>query len=784
MRRPLGRLRRAPRAAAAALLVLAGVVAVAVVLLPGAAPLTGRTPAGGSAAGGPPAAFYDTFAGETLAPARWQVSGGGEARPLQGELVLGSQGPPAAAWGSPGLYSAGALPARAGRTVVSVARPGAAAVRGPLFLLSPSPFPADPTRGGYGVGFDSLGGDDGNGGADLRLSAITPEGQFLYDREIARPVDYLMATTLRPEGSYHFVSGGAFGTFPAATLIWVGNAGGAGAGNDLYVGVDAKDTAAAAASVKVVDLPAEFGSPFGLARAADTFQPAAAPALGRTEVGGFAWRTTAGAFRREAGGIVREGQAPARAVFDPKLTDGIFETTVRTPEGPFAGPALYFRFEDEQNWWRFRCSADSVDLVRSAGGVESVAYQTGSISCAPGQTYRIVVRAHGPNINVWMNQTGVTFSVGVTADGPVPAAATGVGVGVGEAGAADAGAPSPVIDQVVAWPRTVTLPAAAGPAPSVPGSGERPLAQDIFTGPNPTRLQNRRPSLGGPWREYAGTWVAGGGRLVPVRRPDEAAQDSLAAVSTGLTDVAAAATVDLEPSGQEAPDAVWVGGPIVRYTDGKSFVLSRLVYGAAGAQVELWESADGASRFLGTSDVTGLAGAGGRHTLKLAALGQRIAAYVDDVLVLEASTAVLDGTWAGLLVSDSSLPAAFTDFRVSSVRPDTVPPPPVVDLDVATAPGTPPVLTWPPAVDDAAGTRYYRIFRSTEAGVLGRQINEDGETAGTTFTDARVPGGGNYCYTVSGVDGAGNSAPGAPGAPGDPAGAVQRCAAYERAAAP
>ena len=669
MRRPLGRLRRAPRAAAAALLVLAGVVAVAVVLLPGAAPLTGRTPAGGSAAGGPPAAFYDTFAGETLAPARWQVSGGGEARPLQGELVLGSQGPPAAAWGSPGLYSAGALPARAGRTVVSVARPGAAAVRGPLFLLSPSPFPADPTRGGYGVGFDSLGGDDGNGGADLRLSAITPEGQFLYDREIARPVDYLMATTLRPEGSYHFVSGGAFGTFPAATLIWVGNAGGAGAGNDLYVGVDAKDTAAAAASVKVVDLPAEFGSPFGLARAADTFQPAAAPALGRTEVGGFAWRTTAGAFRREAGGIVREGQAPARAVFDPKLTDGIFETTVRTPEGPFAGPALYFRFEDEQNWWRFRCSADSVDLVRSAGGVESVAYQTGSISCAPGQTYRIVVRAHGPNINVWMNQTGVTFSVGVTADGPVPAAAT----------------------------------------------------------------------------------------------------------------------VDLEPSGQEAPDAVWVGGPIVRYTDGESFVLSRLVYGASGAQVELWESADGASRFLGTSDVTGLAGAGGRHTLKLAALGQRIAAYVDDVLVLEASTAVLDGTWAGLLVSDSSLPAAFTDFRVSSVRPDTVPPPPVVDLDVATAPGTPPVLTWPPAVDDAAGTRYYRIFRSTEAGVLGRQINEDGETAGTTFTDARVPGGGNYCYTVSGVDGAGNSAPvtpGAPGAPGDPAGAVQRCAAYERAAAP
>ena len=536
-------------------------------------------------------------------------------------------------------------------------------------------------------------------------------------------------------------------------------------------------------SVKVVDLPAEFGSPFGLARAAETFQPAAAPVLGRTEVGASPGARPPGPSAARPG-IVREGQAPARAVFDPRLTDGIFETTVRTPEGPFAGPALYFRYEDEQNWWRFRCSADSVDLVRSAGGVESVAYQTGSISCAPGQTYRIVVRAHGPNINVWMNQTGVTFSVGVTADAPTPATATGVGVAIGEANAGDAGAPSPVIDQVVVWPRTVTLPAAAGPAPSVPGSGERPLAQDIFTGPNPTRLQNRRPSLGGPWREYAGTWVAGGGRLVPVRPADGAAQDSRPPVSTGL--------YGRGGSGHGRPRALRAGGPGRGLGWGPDRALHR--------RQELRPVPVNLRRGRGPGGALGERGRGellpghqrrdrdrrrrGRDTLKLAALGQRIAAYVDDVLVLEASTAVLDGTWAGLLVSDSSLPAAFTDFRASSVRPDTVPPPPVVDLDVATAPGTPPVLTWPPAVDDAAGTRYYRIFRSTEAGVLGRQINEDGETAGTTFTDARVPGGGNYCYTVSGVDGAGNSAPVAPGAPGDPAGAVQRCTAYERPAAP
>jgi hypothetical protein len=788
MRQPIGRL-----VAAVLGVVVAAAVGV-VAFRPGGAPLSLPLPPAlsssrwlplplsmreGQTALAPPPLFADSFDGETPAPSRWQVTGASDVRLLRGDLLLRSSSEPDGApappgWSRPGLYSAGALPARPGRTVVSVARPGLGAVRGPLFLLSPSPFPADATAGGYGVGFDSLGGDAGNGGANLRLTAVTPEGQFPYDSEVARPIDYLMATTLRPAGSLHFVSGGAFGTFPTATLIWVGDAGGAGDGGDLYVGVDARRTDAEAASVSVVDLPGDFTTSFGLARSADTFARPDADTLGRTEVGGFLWRRVAGDVRLAGGGLVRAGQDAAGAVFDPGVADGIFELDLKTPSGPYGGLSLYFRYRDEQNWWRFRCSSDSVDIVRSAGGTESVYYQTGTVGCAPGGAYHIVVRAHGPSVNVWLNGKGVTYSVGVLDESPATDGATSVGIGFGT------GESSPVIDQVVVWPKTVTLPAAVGPAPGVPDGGERTVVEDTFGGNRPARLQNRRPDAGGPWREYNATWVAGEGRLVPTAAtmadgsdlPTAPPAAALAAVSAGTTDMAATVAVDLPPALPGAagegvgPDDAWVGGPIVRFADGKGFVWARLVHSPQGDTIEVWESLDGTSRFLGSSDVTARLGAGGRHVLKLAALGQRVAAYVDGTLVLEGETAVLGGTWAGLLVTDDSLPVVFTAFRATGARPDTVPPPPVLDLDAPASAAPAPTLTWPPAGDDASGTRYYRVYRSTTPGLLGAQINADGETTGTTYTDARPPGAGTYCYTVAGVDGAGNV---------DPRGSGQRC---------
>ncbi|MDQ3700458.1 MAG: hypothetical protein M3442_06000, partial [Chloroflexota bacterium] len=85
------------------------------------------------------ALFYDSFDGEALDHTRWRVGGQGGVSLAQGDLVL--DGSLVARWGDAGLYSVRPLPPRAGRTVVAVARPNVGTIRGPLFLLSPQPFP-------------------------------------------------------------------------------------------------------------------------------------------------------------------------------------------------------------------------------------------------------------------------------------------------------------------------------------------------------------------------------------------------------------------------------------------------------------------------------------------------------------------------------------------------------------------------------------------------------------------------------------------------------------------
>lgn len=744
------------------LLLVAVLLAAAVVRLSGGLPaLTSPRPTP-SAAVAP--VFYDSFDGERLSAGRWQaVDTAGVLTPMAGELVFGGART-AAAWGDPAVYSAEGLARRAGRTLAAVARPDAGVVRGPLFVLSPARFPADPTTAGYGGGFESVAA--ASDGADVRLVAVTPEGRFLYDPEVARPTDHLVATTLRPSGSYHFVSGGAFGTFPVATLIWVN---GVGTDDAVYVGVDAQQTSATVSAVQVVDLQGGFATPYGLAKAVDTFDRADATALGRTEGGGNVWSEPQGDVRIAGGGLVRAGSGEARAVFDSGVADGIVELEVRTPSEPFASPSLYFRYQDERNWWALWCGRDRVGIMRAVGGVESVPFQTGAAACGEEGTYRLVVRAHGPYINAWVNATNMTFSHGLVDD--TLAAATGVGVGF------DAEETSPVVDQIIVWPKTVTLPPEVGPFPTVADGAGRTVVHDTFAEPSGKRLQNHRLDVGGPWREYAGRWTVAHGSLVPVEA-DPSGGSALAAVATGLTDVGVAATFAL-PSGDAAGASdSWVGGPVLRYTDGRSFIWARFLRRPGGAALELWEHVGGASQLLGVSDVTGLMTPEGRHTIKAAAVGKRVAAYLDGVLVAEGTTTVLSGTWAGLLVEGASVAApghSIVGFRVAGANADSVAPPPVVDLSLPSTTGAVPSLSWPPSVDDASGTRYYRVFRSTAAGRLGSQINKDGETTEPAHTDASVGAGGTYCYTVAAVDSAGNTGL---------AGSTQRCVVYETGGAP
>jgi hypothetical protein len=67
-----------------------------------------------------------------------------------------------------------------------------------------------------------------------------------------------------------------------------------------------------------------------------------------------------------------------------------------------------------------------------------------------------------------------------------------------------------------------------------------------------------------------------------------------------------------------------------------------------------------------------------------------------------------------------------------------------------------PSISWSAATDALSGLDYYRIYRSTSSGSLGTQVNTDGATTGTNFTDSTNTTSGTYYYTVRAVDRAGN----------------------------
>src|SRR5581483_2855656 len=394
------------------------------------------------------------------------------------------------------------------------------------------------------------------------------------------------------------------------------------------------------------------------------------------------------------------------------------------------------------NWLRVRCANWAIFAEKMLNGVQSTLYATGATSCAPNTTYRLVVRAHGSAITSWLNNTNIFFADPGLIDSSL-LTATGVRVEVAANG------PAPAINRVAVWPKQVTFPANFDAFPTKPDQGPVTLFRDVFTDMSGTRLQNHTPQLGGPWTENRGTWTITNNQLAP------AVGDAIATVDVGASDYSMATTIDLSSGTGWGTTDGWEFGPVFRYQDPFNYVFARYLWQNGTPEIEIFEIRNGQGRLLNAKNITGLVTLGSTHVMRVSVVGNQIATYSDGVLIQQATTTLMGNTRVGLGVQSQPVNmSAFRDFVVSTATADMVPPPPVTDLS-ATAGPSDVTLTWTPVFDDASGTKFYRVYRSTD-GSLGTQINADGVTIAPPYRDASLTASGTYYYTVRPVDLAGN----------------------------
>lgn len=612
--------------------------------------------------------FYDSFDARGVNPAKWRSRDSGTAVfHSLGALVLATSHE-APSWGDPALYTTATFARVPGRSFVNVVRSTIAFGSGPLMHLSPVAFPVNASAVGHGILLEKTGAPQ----LSSRFNAVVPGAVIPYafpadgyDPATVRSIDYVTATVLRGAGAFHVVSGGAFGAYPQATLLWVDDRGSDGS---LRGGIAHKAGVAGVLASGIVDLPEPFTSEYGLARAVDTFGRANSTRIGATEHGGRAWTEWTGDVEVADRSVSRVGSAEARAIFDSGVSEGIFEMHFSTPRAPFAEPLFYIRYQDEGNWWRISCNTNSFWLEKNSSGVLSTVYSTNQSGCAANTTFRMVVRAHGPYLNVWLNNASTTFSHGI--HDPSLSAATGVGVGF------SGGDASPRVHRVVVWPKTITLPDALGTFPAVPDADSTVVVRDTFSAADGTRLRDHRPEQGGAWTEVFGTWTIRSGTAVPSQA------GALATIETGRTDIAVTTTINL-PGGEEInttdTGGGWMIGPVVRYVDPRNYLWARFLWAGGSPEIEMWEVVDGVAKpgvfeppgFLNATNLTHLL-APGTHTLKLAVSGREVAAYLDGQLAVQGTTSLPPGTKAGIVVNDVPIRlGSFADFVVTAAAPPT-----------------------------------------------------------------------------------------------------------------
>ena len=560
-----------------------------------------------------------------------------------GKLVAGDG---TGGYNDPALWSAAQVRADVG-ALSAVLRPtgtagGSNDIAG-MLLIDPSNAPANPLLTSMGLyqwtprwRIPQLGTSVPNG-ATTRL----------------RCIDYLGAVIPRPSGgAWVAVSGGIYGTFPSATLLWVYDT---GSDDPIYVSLQNHIGAAYYdlwTVLKASKLAAAYTTRYGAALAADTFTRADG-ALGNTEVGNLAWTQTLNQFSIGSGKLVHShGTGLKFCLVTTPTVARIIEWTIRTPAAGYFETDVVFRYANSSN--HFACRLDSTvpsyTIYKVVGG-SLTTLSTGAAAFAANTTYRLVVVDTGSVIRFYANNTDI---VGV--DVADSALNTNCGVGL----LINIDDDGTTWDNFAAWPGTVTLPTELGPFPSIPNGTGAATISDAFTAADGTDLT----TYNADWVQASNTWEVRNNKA----QMTAAAQEGFAVRETGMTNMEVSAAITT-PATTDTYPIDWYCSVIARYTDATHFLQARFLYQDNSPEVELVENnGAGANVVCMVALGANALAVSTAYTLRLAVVGAEIAVYLDGEQVIRHVATLLTGTKAGIAAYGATQVGqpAWDDFAVKA----------------------------------------------------------------------------------------------------------------------
>lgn len=491
-----------------------------------------------------------------------------------------------------------------------------------------------------------------------------------------RSITYMLVAVPRPGGgSFLLLSGGAYGTWPVATLVEVTRA---PAGTNSYIYLAGHSATWFADWLHVhdtADTPITMTTRFGLARAADDFTGTNGTNInGRTALGtsGVAWNVAAGTATIQSNALSMNTSAVALLNVGAG-TRSVEAMLTRSDSG--SRPMLLFRAAATlAGSWRVKAEFDRVTLQDSTG---STVQQTGAITFTEDVAYHVKVVDTGSFIEVFVNGTSY-----LTHSSTAQNTNTRVGV------ACENG--NGIADDFAAWPETVTLPSALGPMPTPPSGQGAAVVNETFPGADGSALP-------GAWTAVIGTWRQQSGKA-------EVNADSvqgLATISAGTAGVNHEIEADITlPATTPTYPVDWYPGVKARVTDQNNLIDARMLRqylgsGSPSNEVEVWEYVAGTGNLIGYINLGDLYVPGNVYNLRLAVSGVDVAAYLDDELVVEAETVITSGSLVAIGTKDSN-PSGRPKFDNVQVRSTggTTQGPVISSVQVVWRRSTTALITW------------------------------------------------------------------------------------------